>query len=112
MRGGISSILRDRTFISDESEKMLFFDAKKIFGWVMSEPLPHDDNGFDKKRELGDIINTPDDNAFYFFFQLDSRYPKDKQEKTENFPFCPENKFSPQNRFSNYLTDIKLTKCT
>ena len=34
------------------------------------------------------------------------------KEKTKNFPFCPLNKISPKDKFSDYMKDIKPDKYT
>ena len=33
--------------------------------------------------------------------------PDEMKEQTRIFPFCPENKISPQDRFSDYMTEMK-----
>ena len=40
IRGGISSVLRDRYVILDENEKIYCIDAKNIYLWAMSQFLP------------------------------------------------------------------------
>ena len=42
------------------------------------------------------------------------KYPDNIKEKTKYFPFCPENKYSPQDKFTNYMNEIKpdsYTQC-
>ena len=43
IRGGISSVLGDRYVKSDESKKMLYIDATKVYGHSMSQVLPYDE---------------------------------------------------------------------
>ena len=35
------------------------------------------------------------------------KYPDNIKQKTKYFPFCPENKYSPQDKFTNYMNEIK-----
>ena len=61
----------------------------------MSQPLPYDENKFDKNVKLEDKLNNPDDGDIGYFIEVDLTYPDNIKEKTKNFPFCPENKFIP-----------------
>ena len=37
IRGGISAVMGDRYVKSDENKKILYKDAKNLYGWAMSE---------------------------------------------------------------------------
>ena len=41
------------------------------------------------------------------FPEVDSKYPDEIKKKTKNLPFCPENKISPQDKFSKDTKDMK-----
>ena len=43
-------------------------------------------------NKLEEILNTLDDSGIGYFIEIDLNYPDNIKEKTENFPFCPENK--------------------
>ena len=43
IRGGVSSVMRDRHGKSDENTKPLYNDANNLYGWAMSQPLPSGD---------------------------------------------------------------------
>ena len=107
IRGGISSVMGDRYIKSDENKKILYIDANNLYGWAMSQYLPYDDIKFDKKVKLEDILNTPDDSKIGYFVECDLIYPDNIKQKTKNFPFCPENKFSLQDKFTNYMNETK-----
>ena len=51
----------DKYVKSDQNKKKLYTDAINLYGWAMSESLPHDESKFDKNFELEDTLNTPDD---------------------------------------------------
>ena len=46
IRGGISSVMGPRYIESDENTKLLYIDAKILYGWAMSQYLPT--NNFEK----------------------------------------------------------------
>ena len=92
IRGGISSVMGDRYVKSTDNKKILYKDAKKLYGWAMSEPLPYDEIKFDDIIELEYILKTPDDSDNGYFIEVDLKYPDNIKEKTKHFPFDPENK--------------------
>ena len=49
----------DRDVTSDENKKILYVDAKNLYGNSMCQILPYDENKFDKNVKLEDILNTP-----------------------------------------------------
>ena len=73
----------------------------------MNPYLPYDDIKFDNKVELDDILNTPDDSKIGYFVEVDLKYPDEIKEKQNIFHFAPENKFSPQDKFTDYMNEIK-----
>ena len=66
-------------------------DANNPYGHSMSQPLPYDENKFDKIVKLEDILNTPDDSNIGYFIEVVSSYSYNKKEKTKHFPFATEN---------------------
>ena len=107
IRGGISSVMGDRYVKSDENTKILYIDANDLYGWAMGQYLPYNDIKFDGDVKLDDILNTSDDSEVGYFVEVDLKHPEGIREKTKNFPFCPENKFSPQDKFSEYMKKMK-----
>ena len=103
IRGGISSVMGDRYVKSDENKKIFYIDANNLYGWAMSQYFPYDEIKFVGDVNLEDIINTSDDNEVGYFVEVDLKYPDGIKEKTKNFPFCAENKFSPQDKFTEYM---------
>ena len=73
-------------------------DATNLYGHSTSQILPYDeidmwyghpDLYMDK---LAEIIKTQDDNDVGYFIEVDLKYPDNIKGRTEQFPFCPENK--------------------
>ena len=97
----------------DDNEKILYVDANKLFGCAISESLPYDEierwHGHPDLylNKLVEIINTSDDSDFDYFLEVDLRYPANLKAKTEKFPFRPENKVIPKDKYNDYIKKIK-----
>ena len=61
-------------------------------------------------NKLEQIFITPDDLDIGYFGEVDLRYPDNIKEKTQNFPFAPENKVIPKDKFNEYMKEIKPKK--
>ena len=107
IRGGISSVMGDRYVKSDEEKKILFIDANNLYGYVMCQNLPYDEIKIIENYKLEDILNTSDDSDYGYFIEVDLKYPDEIKEKTRYFPFAPENKFAPQDKFTDYMNSMK-----
>ena len=70
IRGGTSSVIEDRNVKSDETIKILYIDAKNLYGNGMSQPLPYVDSERKKDVKLEDTLNTPDDSDTAFFVEF------------------------------------------
>ena len=77
---------------SDESRKILYVDAKNLYGWAMSECLPYNKINFDRDVKLKDILKTPDDSDIGYFIEVDLKYPDNTKYETRIFPFAPQNR--------------------
>ena len=111
IRGGISSVMGDRYVKSDEIKKIFYLDATNLYGHSMIQPSPYEIemwNGHPDlyMNKLEEILNTPDDSDIGYFSQVDLTYP-DNIKKTKNFPFCPENKVIPEDKYNDYMKQIK-----
>ena len=106
IRGGISSVMGDRYVISDENGKVIYFDAKNLYGHSMSQSLPYDEIKFDNDVKLEDILNSPDDSDIGYLIEVDIKYPDNIKGKTKNFPFAPVNKKINPEKFSGYMKEI------
>ena len=47
-----------------------------------------------------------------YFVEVEIKYPYEKEEKTKNFLFLPENKNIPQDEISEFLNDVKPNRYT
>ena len=84
----------------------------------MSEGLPYDEidmwHGYPDlyMNIFEEISNTPDDSDIGYFIEVDLRYPDDKKETTKDFPFCPENKVNPKDKYNDNMKTIKRKNYT
>ena len=113
IRGGISSVMGDRYFKSDENKKIMYMDAKIFYGHSMSQMLPYDEiemwHGHPDlyMKKLEEVLNTPDDSDIGCFIEVDLEYPDNIKEKTKNFPFCPEKRKINRDNYNDYMNKKK-----
>ena len=89
--GRISSVMSDRSVLSDDNKTILYEDAKNLYGHSMSQPLLYDEIKFDKTVKLEVILNIPDDSDIGDFSEVDLKNPDKRKPKTKNFSFAPDN---------------------
>ena len=82
-----------------------------LYGWAMSQSLHYDEIKFDKTFELEDILNTEDDSDLGYSFEVDLKFSGEMKEEI-HFPFCPENKVRPQDKFSDVMNEMISQTCT
>ena len=73
----------------------------------MSQPLPYDENKFDRNKNLEDLLNTPDDSDIGYFLEVDILYPFNIKETIKNFPFDPEIKIINPDKITKFLKENK-----
>ena len=113
IRGGISSVLGDRYVKSNENKKIIYIDGSNLYGHSVSQPLPygkiemwHGDPDLYMKK-LEEFLDTPDGSDTGYFLEVDLRYRNNIEEKTINFPFAPENKVIPKDKYNDYMKYIQ-----
>ena len=113
IRGGISSVMGERYVKLDENIKIFYRGATNLYGHSLSQPLLFDENEMWHghpdlyMKKLEEILRTTDDSDIGFFVEVDLRYRDKIKEKTKIFPFCPENKFIPKDKYNNSIEKIK-----
>ena len=70
----------------------LYTDANNLYGYAMSQSIRFDEIIFYRTLKIDELLNIPDNSAIGFFVAVDSKYPDKIKEKTNNFPFAPDNK--------------------
>ena len=95
----------DRFVKSDDKKKIFYMDATNLYGHSMSQMLLYEEikmwHGHPDlyKNKSEEIFNTPDDSDIGYFVEVDLNYPDKTNEKTKNFPFCPENKKNDPDKY-------------
>ena len=74
-----------------ESSYITYVDANNLYGWAMSEALPHKDIKFDDTVKLEDMLATPDDASTGYMVEAVLESPPELHDKFKQFPPCPEN---------------------
>ena len=87
IRGGIGSVMGCRYVKSDENKKIIYMDAKNLYGHSMSQLLPFDEIRFEKDICLEEVLNTADDTEVGFIFEVDLEYPDSIKTKQRIFQF-------------------------
>ena len=118
IRGGMSSVMGDRYVKSDDNNRILYQEATNIYGHFMIQLLPYDESEMWHghpdlyMNELEEILNTPEDSDIGCSIEVDLRYPYNIKEKTKNFPFRPEIKIVPEDKYNDYMKTIKRKSYT
>ena len=113
IRGGISSVMGDRTVESNENKQILYIDANNLYGWAMSQYLPTSE--FEKlqlpeqillEQIVEDLTHCQDNNEFGYLIECDLECPVEIKEKTKNFPYCPYQTKVDPDLFSAYMNNV------
>ena len=79
----------ERYMKPDEILKILYIDAKKLFGQAKNQSLRYDEFKSDRDVKKEDIINIPDDSNMEYFIVCDFSYPDSIKQKTKHSSLCP-----------------------
>ena len=88
--------------------------ANNLYGLSMVEPLPYDESEMWHghpdlyRNKIEEILNTPDDTDNGFSVEVDLESPDNINEETKDFPFAPEKKVIPKDKYNDYMKKIKL----
>ena len=92
---------------SEDNKKILYIDAKNIYGHSRSQLLPYDEINFARKINLEDILNTPDDSDTGYFIEVDLKYPDNLKKKQNFFHLLLKIKKNNPDDFSDFMKEIK-----
>ena len=88
-----------------ESSYITYLDANNLYGWAMSQYIPH--RGFkwlsEKEINSTDFTNVPDDSTTGYILEVDLEYPKELHDKHKDFPLAPQNMCPPGSKQTKLL---------
>ena len=89
LRGGISVGIKRHAESSSENT-LLYFDAKHLYGWAMSQPLPTGNfTVIDPDTDVLTIRSRTTDRETGYIFEVDLHYPKHVHDKLSDLPPAP-----------------------
>lgn len=96
---------------SNESNFLMYYDANNLYGYAMSQPLPYKNFKFLSENE---ILNFTDDfikklevhSEIGYILEVDLDYPEQIHDIHLDYPFCPENKLTPNSRIKKLIADV------
>ena len=88
------------------TKKLVYKDATNVYGYSVSQPLPIHEIKFERGLRLEESLNRPDNSHIGYFSEGNLRYLFNIGQKTNNFPFCPENKSISKDDFNDYMKKI------
>ena len=110
IRGGVSGVFGDRFIESDNDIKILHIDMNKLYGFAMLQHLPlgnfqiYENNSMTESF-VNKVLNTHGCSNIGYVLVIDLIYPDNIKHKTENFPFCTENKIINPVIFTQYMKE-------
>jgi len=80
---------------AEASRYIIYLDANNLYGWAMSQPLPHQkfqwmDEDEVKRMNKESILALPTNDADGYIFEVDLDYPSDLHDDDNEYPLAPE----------------------
>ena len=94
IRGGISSVLRERYVKLNYNDKILKSDAIFLYGWASIQSLLYDKIKFHKNVQLEDSLKIEADNDVAYIHEMDLKRSHEIKHKRKHVPFCPRKKIA------------------
>ncbi|KAL9889479.1 uncharacterized protein ACN427_008796 [Glossina fuscipes fuscipes] len=116
IRGGIVQCskrysLANNKYVSDydptqESNYLIYLDVNNLYGYAMSQCLPHKNFEWMTNFENFNLNAINDDSEIGYILEVDLEYPPSLHDYHNDLPFCAENKKNAHMKCSKLLTDL------
>ena len=123
IKGGISSSMKryskaNNKYMDDydkskPSSYLMYLDANNLYGWAMTQCLPHSDfKLLDKFEEFTAqyIQSIPDDSKTGYVLEVDLEYPAHLHDLHNSYPVAPENVKIEKDMLSDYCLNVLNSK--
>ena len=113
IRGGISVAIKRHAKV-DKNSALMYLDAKNLYGWAMTQPLPY--GGFKmldnvQNVNVAEILSNPNQDIGYIF-KVDLQYPTHLHNAHSDLPLAPErftfSRIAKSNNGTLFLLNIRL----
>lgn len=81
--------------INDESTYLMYFDVNNLYGWAMTQFLPHSDFDWIDIKNIETVLETADDAHHGYIIEVDLEYPSALHDLHNDYPMCPEHMRPP-----------------
>ncbi|XP_076301498.1 uncharacterized protein LOC143219367 [Lasioglossum baleicum] len=104
IRGGLSQCS------SKPSTYLMYFDVNNLYGWAMSQPLPHRDFRWVEDIDNFNVESIPIDSPVGYILEVDLEYPREIHDAHADLPFCPSHDAATSSSQRKLLI-MKRTSC-
>ena len=81
---------------------ILYLDMNNLYGWAMSEYLPHGGFKWLKNVDEFDMMSTSEKSLIGYFLNVDLEYPDELHGLHNDYPLTPEKRAASIDMLSNY----------
>lgn len=78
-----------------ESNYLMYFDVNNLYGWAMTQYLPHSNFEWIAIDNIEKVIATTDDSQYGYLIEADIEYPTELHNLHNDYPMCPEHMCPP-----------------
>lgn len=80
---------------NEKSNYLMYFDVNNLYGWAMTQYLPHSNFEWIAVENINKILETPDDSQYGYLIEADIEYPTELHDLHNDYPMCPEHMCPP-----------------
>ena len=117
IRGGISMVSQryakaNNPYVPDYDDTkptnhLMYLDANNLYGWAMSQSLPHDGFAWVDEPDTIDYMNTKEDAETGYILEVDLEYPHELHDDHNDYPLAPETTTIPISELSDFTKKLR-----